>query len=262
MYCPPPAAARMACNSSLCGLCFSTYPGHARTQELLEIRLIGVASQDDYLHRRPALAQRTGGEEAARSRHRQVHDDDIDAVALGTSYRIVAVAGLADDRHIGLIVNQQTQTFANSRVIFDQHNAQRFVHRNPPASLSLGRFAAKINYRGLRLTAEIRRATRRACHRGRRGTAAAFTTDADGRIDSWSQEAEALFEEASQRCHRSASEHPRCRPTDLPTVRDRDTGDGGTPVSMVRTPEWHAVRSEASHRRTQQTRRPSWDMFT
>ena len=74
---------------------FQHVPGDARTQELLEIRLIGVASQDDYLHCRPALAQGTRRGESARSWHRQVHDDEIDVVALGTADGIVAVARLA-----------------------------------------------------------------------------------------------------------------------------------------------------------------------
>ena len=76
-------------------------------------------------------------------------------------------------------------------------------------------------------------------------TAAAFTTDADGRIDSWSQEAEALFEEQARDViglHLSTlfAVH---RP---PTVRKSDTGDGGMPVPWFE--RRNGTRFEARYR--------------
>ena len=76
-------------------------------------------------------------------------------------------------------------------------------------------------------------------------TAAAFTTDADGRIDSWSQEAEALFEEQAKDViglHLSTlfAVHPS------PTVRKSDTGDGGMPVPWFE--RRNGTRFEARYR--------------
>ena len=77
------------------------------------------------------------------------------------------------------------------------------------------------------------------------GTAAAFTTDADGRIDSWSHEAEALFEEQAKDViglHLSTlfAVHSS------PTVPNSDAGDGGMPLPWFE--RRNGTRFEATYR--------------
>ena len=106
------------------GTLFQDVRRDAGTQQLLQISLIGMAGQDDHLQRRPALAQRTGSERPL------VPGIDKSMMTRSTSSRwaaadgIVAIAGLADHRHVRLMVDQQPQALSNRRVIFDQHNAQ------------------------------------------------------------------------------------------------------------------------------------------
>src|SRR5688572_30744631 len=77
--------------------------GDAGAEEFVQVGLISMASQNDHLQLWPAVSQGSCRKQAARSRHRQVHDDQIDILALPSANRLITRTRLCDNGHVWLL---------------------------------------------------------------------------------------------------------------------------------------------------------------
>ena len=74
-------------------------------------------AQDHDLRRGEVLDDAAGGLDAIDLRHGDIHDDDVGFEGLGQADGVGAIAGLPDDFHVGLLVEDELEALANHRVI-------------------------------------------------------------------------------------------------------------------------------------------------
>src|SRR4029453_12246261 len=79
------------------------------TKEFVQVCLVSMASEEDDLQLRPALSESAGRDQSTRSRHRQIHDDQIDVFALTGANGLITRARLRHHGHVWLMVDQQTE---------------------------------------------------------------------------------------------------------------------------------------------------------
>jgi len=111
------------------GTLFQDVSRDSGSQQFLQVGLIRMASEYHDLDLRSRRSQCTHSQQPASAGHRQVHDDQINVGLLNVSNGIISIAGLTDDLHVILLVNQQAETFPDRRMILRQYDSQRRADR-------------------------------------------------------------------------------------------------------------------------------------
>ena len=71
----------------------------------------------------PLLDHLHGGVQPVHLGHRHVHDDHVRVGLLDQRHRVQAVAGLAGDLQVGVVLEDAAEPLADQRVVVDQDDA-------------------------------------------------------------------------------------------------------------------------------------------